>query len=65
LRVLHQPFVPQSPRPRKGIYDEAVGQALALLWEAADLICGKQLKTLLPVLIESMEPTVMCGSIPW
>ena len=44
-----------QPRPRKRIYDEAVRQALALLWEAADRICGKRLKALLPVLIESME----------
>src|SRR5580693_4241338 len=35
LRVLHRPFVPRPPRPRKRIYDEAVRQALALLWEAA------------------------------
>ena len=55
LRVLHRPFVPRPPRPRKRIYDEAVCQALALLWEAADRICGKRLKALLPVLIESME----------
>ena len=55
LRVLHRPFVPQPVRPRKRIYDEAVCQALALLWEAADRICGKRLKALLPVLIESME----------
>jgi hypothetical protein len=55
LRVLHRPFVPRPSRPRKRIYDEAVRQALALLWEAADRICGKRLKALLPVLIESME----------
>jgi hypothetical protein len=55
LRVLHRPFVPRPPRPRKRIYDEAVRQALTLLWEAADRICGKRLKALLPVLIESME----------
>jgi hypothetical protein len=55
LRVLHRPFVPQPARPRKWIYDEAVRQALALLWEAADRICGKRLKALLLVLIESME----------
>src|ERR1700758_1678910 len=55
LRVLHRPFVPQPARPRKRIYDDAVRRALALLWEAADLICGKRLKALLPVLIESME----------
>jgi hypothetical protein len=40
LRVLHQPFVPRLARPRKRIYDEAVRQALALLWEAADRICA-------------------------
>ena len=28
---------------------------MVLLWEAADRICGKRLKALLPVLIESME----------
>ncbi len=55
LRVLHRPFVPRPPRARQRIYDEAVRQALALLWEAADRICGKRLKALLPVLIESME----------
>jgi hypothetical protein len=55
LRVLHRPFVRRPPRPRRRIYDEAVRQALALLWEAADRICGKRLKALLPVLIESME----------
>src|ERR1700730_16571878 len=55
LRVLHRPFVPRPSRPRKRIYHEAVRQALALLWEAADRICGKRLKALLPVLIESME----------
>ena len=45
----------RAARPRKRLYDEAVRQALALLWEAADRICGKRLKALLPVLIESME----------
>ncbi len=30
-------------------------QALAVLWEAADRICGKRLRVLLPVLIEAME----------
>src|SRR6266478_9579833 len=46
LRVLHRPFVPRPARPRKRIYDEAVRQVLALLWEAADRICGKRLKAL-------------------
>ena len=43
LRVSHQRFVPRPP-PRKRIYDEAVRQALALLWEAADRTCGKRPK---------------------
>src|SRR5258708_340314 len=55
LRVLNRPFVPGSARARKRLYDEAVRQALTLLWEAADRIWGKRLKALLPVLIESME----------
>ena len=37
------------------LYGEAVQQALIVLWEAADRICGKRLKALLPVLID-------CGS---
>ena len=55
LRVLHRPFVPRPPRSRQRIYDEAVRQGLTLLWEAGDRICGKRLKALLPMLIESME----------
>jgi hypothetical protein len=41
LRVLHRPFVARPAQPRRRIYDEAVRQALALLWEASDRICGK------------------------
>ncbi|MBU4175404.1 MAG: DDE-type integrase/transposase/recombinase [Actinobacteria bacterium] len=45
-----------SSRPgRKKIYDEAVKEALIILWEAADRICGKRLKAILPTLIEAME----------
>src|SRR5271154_5138191 len=32
-------------------YDEAVRQALVVLWEAADRICGKRLKAVLPGLV--------------
>lgn len=55
LRVLNRPFAPRPPRARKRIYDEAVRQGLTMLWEAGDRICGKRLKALLPVLIESLE----------
>lgn len=40
-------------RPR--VYEEAVQQALVVLWEAADRICGKRLKALLPVLVTALE----------
>jgi hypothetical protein len=39
----------------KRVYDEAVKEALIVLWEAADRICGKRLKAILPILIEAME----------
>src|SRR5262245_9357468 len=37
------------------IYSEAVREALIVLWEAADRICGKRLKAILPTLIPTME----------
>ena len=37
------------------IYDEAVKEALIILWEAADRICGKRLKAILPSLMDAME----------
>ena len=37
------------------IYQQAVQEALIVLWEALDRICGKRLKALLPVLLASME----------
>jgi hypothetical protein len=55
LRVLNCSSAPPEPRQRERLYDEAVHQALAGLWEAADRICGKRLRVLIPVLIEAME----------
>jgi hypothetical protein len=37
------------------IYDEAVKEALILTWEAADRICGKRLKAILPDFVDAME----------
>ncbi len=45
----------QKPPVRDRLYDEAVRQALIVLWEAGDRICGKRLKPLIPVLITAME----------
>ena len=40
---------------RNRVYDEAVRQALTVLWEAADRVCGKRLKALIPTLVDAME----------
>jgi hypothetical protein len=40
--------------PRR-LYNEAVRDALIVIWEASDRICGKRLKPLVPLLVESME----------
>lgn len=37
------------------MYGEAIRDALVVLWEAADRICGKRLRPLVPILVESME----------
>jgi hypothetical protein len=37
------------------IYNEAVKEALIILWETADRICSKRLKAVIPDLIEAME----------
>jgi hypothetical protein len=37
------------------IYGEAVKSALILIWEAADRICGKRLKAVIPNLVGAME----------
>ena len=41
--------------PGRRIYNEAVREALIIVWEAGDRICGKRLKAILPHLVESME----------
>ena len=38
------PSCPAAPKLGRRIYSEAVRQALVVLWEAADRICGKRLK---------------------
>jgi hypothetical protein len=45
----------QGPAIDRRTYGEAVRQALVVLWEAADRICGKRLKVILPCLLESLE----------
>lgn len=49
------PPAEQKAPARDRVYDEAVRQALIVLWEAGDRVCGKRLKPLIPVLITAME----------
>jgi len=46
---------PCEIRRSQRIYDEAVKEALVVLWEASDRICGKRLKAILPCLVDAME----------
>ena len=44
-----------SPAQGQRIYDEAVREAVIVIWEASDRICGKRLRAALSHLVESME----------
>ena len=56
IRVLTgAPSEPRQSLARIRLYDEAVRQALIVLWEAADRLCGKRLKALIPMLVDAME----------
>ena len=56
IRVLGKQDTEAGSAPvRNRLYDEAVRQALTMLWEAADRVCGKRLKALIPTLIDAME----------
>jgi hypothetical protein len=44
-----------TPTADRRTYDEAVRQALVVLWEAADRMCGKRLKAVLPSLVTALE----------
>jgi hypothetical protein len=45
----------RSRRVRSTIYDDAAKQALIVLWEASDRVCGKRLKPLLGILVPALE----------
>ncbi|PPB80690.1 MULTISPECIES: integrase catalytic domain-containing protein [Mycetohabitans] len=55
IRVLcREPVLPRTkPGPQRR-YDDQVRAALITLWEAADRICGKRLKALIPTLTDAM-----------
>lgn len=45
----------RQTRRRPSLYDEAALAALIVLWEAADRVCGKRLRALLPILLPALE----------
>jgi hypothetical protein len=45
----------QPARERSRVYDEAVREALTIVWEAADRICGKRLREIVTGLVDAME----------
>ena len=57
IRLMNQrrPSESISVRPGRRIYDEAVREALVTIWEAADRICGKRLRVVMPDYVESLE----------
>ena len=55
LLTASHPVTSATPKLGRGIYSEAVRQALIVLWEAADRICGKRLKVILPGQLSAME----------
>src|ERR1017187_2680306 len=44
-----------GPRAGRRLYNDAVREALIVIWEASDRVCGKRLRPLVPILIETME----------
>jgi hypothetical protein len=57
MRLLHagQPGRRSGRRPERRLYNEAVREALIVIWEASDRVCGKRLRPLVPILVEAME----------
>ncbi len=57
LRLLrnNMPASVYEAHGRRRIYADAVKEALIVLWEASDRICGKRLKAILPDLLISLE----------
>jgi len=42
-------------RRARRLYNDAVREALIVIWEASDRVCGKRLRPLVPILVEAME----------
>ncbi len=58
IRLLTQSSDEREQQPSlagRSVYDEAIREAVIVVWEASDRICGKRLHAALPHLVESKE----------
>jgi cell envelope opacity-associated protein A len=55
LLKVRMPMAARAAIVGRRVYNEALRQALVVLWESADRICGKRLKALIPSLLPAME----------
>ena len=58
VRLLNQKLAPSTNPtvpPSRKIYDEAVREALTVIWEVADRICGKRLRVVMPDFVDSLQ----------
>jgi len=63
IRLLRKNSIQNAPSKKKAspnrsigqrIYNEAVKEALIVIWEAGDRMCGKRLKAILPELVTAL-----------
>src|SRR4051812_21738540 len=47
--------VPKGKARRVRLYDDGVREALVVMWEASDRVCGKRLKALMATLVPPLE----------
>ena len=65
MRLLRASQANQRSGPRRAqrLYSEAVHEALIVLWEASDRVCGKRPpRALVPILVEAMERPAILSS---
>jgi hypothetical protein len=51
-----------GPRPARRIDNDATREALIVIWEASDRICGKRLQPLVRILMRRWNSTAICIS---
>ena len=49
------PATRTAVRGRRRVYDDPARQALIILWDAPDRVCGRRLRAIVPVLLPALE----------